>query len=282
MGAVRNYANIFYSPRYIAFYEDAAKTKIHCFVFKKGGFRAFLPYVQRGQTATGLRYGGIEVNTRNKDFIRETKNKLNKHLGDRRIKKLIIRDNPFASTVITGKPVLKEPFVLIDLALPRERLSRGISPRHRSCIEKAFKNNLKFDISKNRKYLDIFYRFHKNNLQSKGATPQPFSYFLKLYRYMKRNIAFSVIRCGVKIIAVSLVLESKPQAYLLYGGMDTPGYRYCAKHLMIYKLIALYKSRGYKNLVLGTGNKGRDSVYMFKRGFCAKDNFILTYEKRIH
>jgi hypothetical protein len=67
----------------------------------------------------------------------------------------------------------------------------------------------------------------------------------------------------------------------MVGGMNAQGYKTCAKHFMIDRLITRYKFLGYHRLILGTGaeDDGLDSIFYFKQGFTKNRSSIGIYER---
>lgn len=266
--------DIFFSNNFGKFHNNAK-----LFLYQKYNNIALFSFVIKKDIMLSFRYGGILTNSDKGDFVKETRSRFMKYCEAQNVKKAQIRNNPFIKTIKIGEIIKKEPFVYIALQKSERQLKEEISESHRKCIKKAMEEGLLFKETNALKYLRIFYGFYNTILIEKGITPQKFSYFAKMFFYLKDNLKLIYIKYKEEIIAVSIILESNNNVFMMYGGMNESGYKKYAKHFMIYKLIFEYKRKGYKRLILGTGNNGRDSIYQFKRGFTNKDHYIYTYGK---
>jgi len=273
--------NIFYTKAYFGFIEDSEKAKVKVFNYSEGKKNAYFPYVLKDGVAVSLRYGGIYTNCTEMGFSEKVQSCFKEYCETNNIWKIQIRENPFIQTIKIGALAEREPFVFIDLTESEDKLMSAISRRHINCIQKATKQGLALDMGNDLKYLDIFYRFYKDTLIQKGVVPQKFSYFTKLFLYLKDNLQLVCIRREEVLVAVSIILKSDGNAFMLYGGMSQEGYAKYAKYFMIVTLLSKYKKMGYERFVLGTGHKGMDAIYQFKRGFTDRDEYIQNYECRI-
>lgn len=276
-----DYNNVFYTNTYLKFVEESERVKINYFKFNENENFAILPYIVRDNILYSLRYGGIWTNSDKEDFIKEVRCSFLKYCKAQNIKRIEIRNNPFIKTIKIGKVIKKEPFVYIYLKKNDNELKNDISKSHAKCIQEAIKERLIFKETADLKYLKTFHQFYKKILERKGIVPQDFSYFMRMFFYLKNNLNLVCIKYKNKIIAASIIFKSNDNVFMTYGGMNEIGYEKYAKHFMIYNLIFKYKKRGYERLVLGTGSNGRDSIYRFKRGFTDRDHYIYTYGANI-
>lgn len=258
------FTRAFYDGAKLGIYEDKGKVSLLCFTIKEGKLN-------------GLRYGGMISNNKSSDFKKKSEKIFYDFLKNKKIKKYQIRNNPFLSTIKIGREIKKEPFIFVDLTKSEEELKGEISKGHLKSIKKAKNENLKMFETSDMKYLPIFYKLHKNQLKLKKVKPQNYSFFKRMFSYLSRNLSFICIIDNDEIIAVSLILKDKHDVFMIYGGMNKKGYSKCAKHLMIYSLMFKFKKKGYSRLILGTGNKGKDAIYKFKKGFVNEENYLYTY-----
>ncbi len=273
---------IFYSPNYFKFIAETQGVDIVFFRARKNGALALLPYYVRNNTLFSLRYGGMISNSKSKEFARFVSDSFTEYCRTRKIRDVRIRNNPYIHTIPVGEVIKKEPLAFIDLNRTQEDLYAGISQGHKRGIIKAKNERLVVGESQEYKYLLLFYRLYGKLLSEKGKKPQDYVFFEKLYTHLKKNINLVYAAYNDRIVAVSIVLESKPHVFMLYGAMGKAGYRKYAKHLMIYEMMLRYKARGYCTLVLGTGVDGReDSIYRFKKGFGQQESHIHTYGTKL-
>ena len=273
---------IFYSTNYLKFVEETQGVDVSLFTVKKNGALAFLPYYVQDDTLFSLRYGGMISNSKSKKFARFVSDRFLDHCRARKIRDIRIRNNPYINTIRVGEVIKKEPLVFIDLNRTGKDLYAQISEEHKRGLIKANGEHLVVGESKELKYLLLFYRFYGKLLSRKGKKPQGYVFFGKLYNHLKENINLVYVSYNDRVAAVSIILGSKPNVFMLYGAMSGDGYRKCAKHLMIYELMLRYKRRGYSRLVLGTGVDGEeDSIYRFKRGFGGQESYIYTYGTKL-
>jgi hypothetical protein len=249
------------------------------YVYESGGNVCLLPFFISKNKLFSFRYGGLLYKKYDRAFFKEAILRLNRFCIQHKIRGIVIRSHPFLKTIRAGRVIKKEPFVYIDLSLSGLRLKRALSIKHQECIESAASSGLIFSESRHPMYLKFFYDLYAPMLKNKNIAPESFAYFERLFNNLKGNVSFASIRYNNKIMAVSILFRSSQDAYMMYGGMNEAGYRKYAKHFMIYNLIFRYKKLGYKRLVLGTGEKSGDSIYMFKRGFADKTHYLNTYEK---
>src|SRR3989339_942824 len=276
-----NCTSIFYSKAYARFIEESENVKVKFFKFSEGNNHSCFPCILKNGILSSLRYGGMYTNCNNVSFAESANRSFKIYCEKNNIKTVKIRENPFIQTIKIGKAIKKEPFVCIDLTKNELELNKAISKKHAKNIQNAVNQELTFSEIKDLKYLKVFYRFYKDMLIKKSAVPKRFTYFSNLFLYLKKNIQLVCVKDNGVILAVSIILRSDTAVFMLYGGMSETGYKKHAKHFMIHNLILEYKKRGYKQLVLGTGIKGKDSVYRFREGFTVKDSYIYTYQDRL-
>lgn len=274
--------SIFYSKAYLRFVGDSERIKINYFKLNEDGNFAFFPYIIKKDVLYSLRYGGILTNYDKESFAEKVCSYFIEYCKSQNIKKIQIRNDPFIRAIKIGKIIKKEPFVYITLQKSERQLKEEISESHGKCIKKAMKEGLLAKETNDLKYLRIFYGLYNKILIKKGIAPQKFSYFAKMFFYLRDNLKLIYINHKQETIAVSIILKSNHNIFMMYGGMNETGYEKYAKHFMIYNLMLEYKRKRYKRLILGTGNRGRDSIYQFKRGFTNKDHHIYTYGKELY
>ena len=183
----------------------------------------------------------------------------------------ILRENPFADIISIGKTKTIEKFYYIDLTNNLEKLYSNISKSHKRSIKKAESHNLIFEKLDNSK-IDFFYKLYLYQMKKIGAVPHKLNFFNSILEHLEKNIEIYLTH-KEGIIASSLTLATKENLFLLYSGMNEEGYKKCAKHFLIKKLILLAKERKFKRLILGTG---MGSIAQFKKGFTKEEHYIYT------
>ncbi|PIQ88746.1 MAG: hypothetical protein COV72_06700 [Candidatus Omnitrophica bacterium CG11_big_fil_rev_8_21_14_0_20_42_13] len=248
------------------------------YVYKIKNNIVIFPYSLRNDVILSFRYGGIIYRRFDRKFFDRAISGLFKYCSKNNIKRIIIRKHPFLKTVKLGNIIKKEPFVFIDLSHDIDRLHRDIITAHMKRINKALMKGLNFSESCDVEYLNIFYKFYSTMMKKNNVPCQKISYFASLFLYLKKNLKFICVKYRRELIAISIILISGRNIFMMYGGMNNTGYEKYAKYFMIYQLMLKYKKRGYSRLVLGTGVDGKnDSVYLFKKGFTDTESYIYTY-----
>ena len=276
-----NYKNIFYTDKYLKFIKHAEKKKIHCFKVKSSHKTAFMPYVVSDSKLCSLRYGGIMTNCSARGFKLSVEKHFYEHCKKHSIRYFEIRHDPFMDHITIGRKTKKEPFVYIDLGKSLSRLRSSISRPHLEAIKRSESEDLKILEARNKDYLVLFFKLYKNILETKEVLPHPLSYFDKMFHFLGSNMSFVCVSCKKNIIASSILLDSFPNVFLMYGGMNELGYRKFAKYFMVYNLMRIYKKRGFRRLILGTGHTEHDAIYKFKQGFTDTINYIETFSGNI-
>jgi len=268
-------ADIFFTRKFSDF------SKALLFYYDDGNNRAIFPFVTSGSTMCSQRYGGIILKKKDGSFFKKAADELYSYCRNNDLNAIIIRKHPFAPVLTLGEPVKTEPFVYIELDKKIDEIRSYITKHHQKNINKACNNDLGIAESRSVTELTTFYSFYSGKMKEKNIKDHGFEYFQRLSSCLKDKLRYISVKSKNEVIAVSLVLESDLNAYMLYGSMSDEGYKKLAKYYMIFNLISKYKAKGFRRLVLGTGNAGNDPIYNFKRGFQDKDHYIDTYEKKI-
>lgn len=273
---------IFHSKNYLKFVERTQKVCIRFFKANKDGKFAEFPHYIQNNILFSLRYGGIVSSSKSKEFERFVSEQFMEYCKAQKVSAVRIRNNPFRSTIPVGHVIKKEPIVFIHLNQKLNDLYAGISQKHNERIQKAKNENLMVCESREIRYLLLFYEFYSKLLLRKSGKPRNYLFFEELYNCLKHYLNLVYVVQNDRTVAVSIVLESKPNIFMLYGAMNEDGYKKCAKHLMIYELMRRYKKRKYSRLILGTGVDGkRDPIYRFKQGFTNREAYIYTYGRDV-
>lgn len=268
---------IFYSIEYLNYVRDTQNLDIKLFHIKENKKQALLPYFIENKILYGLRYSGILTTALDAPFKSYVKNKFIDLCRRKHIVKSVLRHNPFLPTIPLGRIIKKEPIVIVNLKMDIADIHEGFSRGHFKRLGQSQQKALRINESKDYRFLRIFYQIHQEQTSNKGL--YSWSHLRKLFTHLHDFLSFVYVADQEKVIAVSLLLESVPDVFMLYGAMREEGYANYAKHLMINYLIENYKEKGYKRLVLGTGIDGRsDDIFRFKKGFSKDECFVKTYE----
>lgn len=273
---------IFYSLKYLKYFESIKNVKIKLFTFQSGAKKAILPHYIQNNVIFGLRYGGIVTSSIEREFYRNVRNKFLEYCVNNSIKSVKLRVNPFQKSIQVGNQILREFIAYINLTIGLKQLSSNFSGGHLKRLRKSLGNGLSYHVTNEKKHLIQFYKLYSDDMSLKGLKFHNFEYFDRLYCFLKGSLRFYCVKREDKIIAISMLLESKPNLHMLFGAMSDKGYQLYAKHYLIYNVIRNYKLYNYGKIILGTGVEGKnDPIYQFKQGFTKDRCFCYTYEHNL-
>lgn len=256
------------------------------FYYRNGSNAGIFPFRKEGDRVSSLRYGGLLCKKKEKGFAAKVKREFLDYCRNQRVKKIVIRQHPFLRNCMSlqRRETKKEPFVYIPLRSPSRQLLSEISDKHRINIKIAQKNGLNFYETRNIRCLLKFFAFYRDMMVRKGLHCPPLSFFGKLRNGLGDRCRMACITDKKDMLAVSILLLSKPNIYLMYGGMSSEGYKKYAKHFMICQLMKRYKNKGYERLVLGTGahKDCSDNIFSFKQGFTRTRSSIKIFEVHVN
>lgn len=244
------------------------------FVYRDQKRMAILVFMREGKSLCGLHYGGVLTTCGDKVFHAAVRKTFLHFCQVNGIVDFQMRKHPFLPTVSIGVALKKEPFVFMDLRPSQKDIWGAISQRHRRCIQRAEERGLTVSYTSGTKVQRTFYDLYRQTMERKGVPSKDSSFFEQFFKLSRKNYTIAVVQRANRIVASSLLLLDAQSVFFTHGGITAEAYDDYAKHLMIFDAALYFKERGFNRLVLGTGSKGYDSVFRFKRGFTNGDSWI--------
>jgi lipid II:glycine glycyltransferase (peptidoglycan interpeptide bridge formation enzyme) len=146
-------------------------------------------------------------------------------------------------------------------------------------IRKAEKNNLRFRISENEQDLKAFYKLEVNVRKKHGLPPQPYSFFINMWRYLKpKNLMFlPLVEYNNKVIAASIMLKYKDTFYYEYSASDYNYLNPGPNQKLIWEIIKIAHKQGAKKFDFGRSSLTNKSLIEFKKRWGTREQLLHYY-----
>lgn len=184
---------------------------------------------------------------------------------------------PAAGTIVAARR-----FYGHKLALPEDAnhlLVRFASPVRRA-IRKAQRSSLNVEVATNQEAVSEFYRLHVRTRRRHGIPPQPFSFFLNIYREAIGNgRGFIVVaRSGGKCVAAAVFLQFGKKAIYKFGASDEVYQGFRGNNLIMWEAIRFLTEHGCQLLHFGRTDMPNEGLRRFKMGWGAEEETIEYFE----
>lgn len=169
---------------------------------------------------------------------------------------------------------------ILDLDVSQEQLFKSFhntSIRHR--IKRAEKNNLRLKISEKEEGLKKFYKLYTVVRKKHGLPPQPYTFFLNMWRNLKpKNFLFvPTIENQEKTIAAAIVLKFNNTFHLEYSASDQRFLKLSPNQILIWELIKIAHEGGARYFDFGRSSLLNKPLIEFKERWRAKRYNLFYY-----
>lgn len=275
--------DIYFTEEYVKLYEDENNEAV-CFIYKDETNIFLFPFLRRKfhynnkiffdfETAYG--YSGPIVQFQDDSFLEKALKifytfciESNYIAGFVRFHPLLKNERLFDTI---GNVINDRKTVAIDLSLPEDNIwMNEIHSKNRNIIKKGIKNNLKFVIDTEYKYLNNFIDLYNKTMQKLSA--DDFYYFDSIYfnKLKKINNSFlGIVFYGDTIIAAAIFFHSEMYGHYHLSG-NLVDYSFLSpNNFMLYSAMLELKRRNINQFHLGGGTTSSetDSLLKFKERF---------------
>jgi hypothetical protein len=170
---------------------------------------------------------------------------------------------------------------ILDLKQPPSELFRsfhGSSIRQR--IKRAKREGLTFRLGTGERDLKSFYGLETMVRKKHGLPPQPYAFFLNLWRimYPKNLLSLPLVEHGGRVVAGAVVLRFKETTYFEYSASDQRFLKLCPNQMLIWECIKRAMGMGSKSFDFGRTALSNPSLMAFKERWNAR-RFYLDYRR---
>lgn len=164
----------------------------------------------------------------------------------------------------------------LDLRAGEDKLFSQLESPVRRAVGKAEKAGVTVQILRSAEAVRIFYSLHCRTRKKHGLPPQPFSFFLNIYRHILSQDMGMVILAWHhgRPIAASVYVNFGNQAIYKYGASDEAFQNLRGSNLVMWAAIKEYVRRGAKHLDLGRTSVGNEGLRKFKLGWGTEERKI--------
>jgi lipid II:glycine glycyltransferase (peptidoglycan interpeptide bridge formation enzyme) len=149
----------------------------------------------------------------------------------------------------------------------------------RQRIKRAEKYNLTLRMAEEEKDVKKFYELETMVRKKHGLPPQPYAFFANLWFILKPKnfLAVPLIEHKGKVIAAAIVLKFKDTVYFEYSASDQDSLKLCPNQKLIWEVIKMACTEGFKHFDFGRSAVGHRSLIEFKERWGAKRRELLYY-----
>ncbi len=164
----------------------------------------------------------------------------------------------------------------LDLTAAENKLFSSFESSVRRAIRKAEKAGVMVEISQSMEAIQIFYSLQCKTRKKHGLPPQPFKFFLNIYKHiLSQDMGMVVLaRHHGRPIAASVYVNLGDRAIYKYGASDEAFQGLRGSNLVMWAAIKEYMRRGARHLDLGRTSVGNEGLRKFKMGWGAEERKI--------
>ncbi len=185
---------------------------------------------------------------------------------------LFIRFSLFKDQLIPfyGDTLVKASCVMVSLEPPVDLLLRSYDKSARENVRQAERAGLTIELDPECRRLDEFLAVYYSTMNRVGALPQyyfPRSFFETLVAQLHGQVALVHVLHNQRVLSTELLLTSENYLYAFLGGTLEEGLPLRANQLLRHGVNLWGKAQGMKQIVLGGGYSGEDSLLRYKQRF---------------
>lgn len=157
------------------------------------------------------------------------------------------------------------------------RSFHGSSVRQR--IRRAEREKLKFRLAEKEADLVDFYRLEARLKKKHGLPPQPYSFFVNMWRILKPKnfLHVPLVEYGGKVIAGAILLKFGNSFHLEYSASDQQFLKLCPNQMLIWECIKMAIENGAETFDFGRSALSNKSLVEFKERWGAERRQLSYY-----
>lgn len=279
-----NKYDIYFTSDYCKLYKNS-NNKVLAYIYESKSNIFIFPFILEEipgydnyydfHTAYG--YGGPLSNTSDIFFINKAVSNMKEELNQLNCIAGFVRFHPVLQNHIISEsqfPVYYDRnTVSIDLRPSIDDIwQKQIHSKNRNSIRKAGKNDLKFVIDKEFKYLDVFIRIYKQTMKKLSADEfYDFNekYYIDFKENLRDNSYISLVFKDDIPISAALIMYHNVYGHYHLAGSDHKWIMYNSNNFLLWENACYLKSIGVENFHLGGGTNSdeNNSLLAFKKKF---------------
>ena len=279
--------SIYFTEKYIRSHATD-KDIPRCFIFEKNDNRLIFPILKRAipgtiyydfETVYG--YGGCLSTTDEKDFLLTAYDALISELKRESIIAGFVRFDPTIGNhkylETSCRVMFDRKTIIVPLDSSEDEIWQNqIHSKHRNVIRKARQNDLKIEISQDKKELQVFKDLYEKTMTRLSADDYFFfdnNYYEKFHNsFMDQSYVVSVKKDDKPLSSCILIIDGDTAHYHL-SGSDPEYLNLYPNNLMIWEIIKFAKAQSCRRLHLGGGSDSNEnnSLLKFKKRFSKSD-----------
>jgi len=172
--------------------------------------------------------------------------------------------------------------LIIDITKSAESLLSQMKSKTRYNVRLAQRKDVKVFSSKDKKYVDTFYRLVEETAVRKGVTFHDKRHYENILNILPTEmIKLYIAEYDGQIIAINLVSFYGGTATYLHGATANISRNVMAPFLLQWQIIQDAKKMGcnwydFGGVFSDSGDAGKQGITRFKNGFAPKENFFVT------
>jgi hypothetical protein len=172
----------------------------------------------------------------------------------------------------------------LDLTVGEKQLFSQLGSDVRRAIRKAQKAGLKVELSQTLESVRTYYKLHCKTRKRHGLPPQPFVFFLNIFRHVLARRLGVVVLASLKNapVAGAIFCNFGRQVLYKFGASDAKFQSSRGNNLVMWEAIKWFAEKGYERMRFGRTSIGNQGLRRYKLGFGTREYPIsyLRYDFR--
>jgi hypothetical protein len=163
----------------------------------------------------------------------------------------------------------------LDLSGGEEALFARFEGSVRQAVRKAEKRGLKVEKAQDLSALRTYYRLHCGTRKRHGLPPQPWSFFLNIYRHLlSKGIGVLVLARLNQVAVAGAIFFCGRHAVYKFGASDESQQQTRGNNLVMWEGIRWLAAQGSEQLDFGRTSMDNDGLRRFKAGWGTRERII--------
>ena len=171
--------------------------------------------------------------------------------------------------------------MLLDLPGTSEILLAGFKSKLRSQIKKAEKNQLEYELGREKQHIDDFYQVFTSNMRDLGSPTHSKGWFEEIVRNYRENMILSIVKYKSQPIGAGLVLFNGETAAIPWASTKRDFNKLAPNMMLYWSLLKYAADKHYKIFDFGRSSYD-EGTYKFKQqwGACPVPINWKTYGRK--